>query len=81
MSAAISTLSHRIPYLHWIDPKTVTLSDESHASGTCVGVYRGTQNGKHVAVKVLRTSNQESLAKLMEVGAMDGREAQQVDLG
>ena len=68
----MSTLSRRIQYLprsYRIDPETITLPVESYSSGPYTELYHGTQNGESVAVKVLRTSNKESLAKLMEVSA------------
>ena len=44
-----------------------------HTSGTCAEVYKGTHDGEAVAVKVLRTSNLESAAKLKKVSADCGR--------
>ena len=38
-----------------------------HTSGTCAEVYKGTHDGEAVAVKVLRTSSQESYARLVKV--------------
>jgi len=43
------------------------LPNESYASETCTEVYRGTQNGEFVTVKVLRTSITESLEELVGV--------------
>ena len=76
-----SRLSRRIQYLprsYWTDPKAVTLSDEPYASGTCAEVYRGAQGSEHVAVKVLRTSNQENPVELMKVSTGGGQEARHV---
>ena len=66
-----STLTCRIQYLPLscrADPKTITLPNEPYTCGTRTNVYRGTQNGRSAGVKVLRTSNQEDLAKLKKVG-------------
>ena len=70
-----------LPRSYWIESKTITLPDEPHTFGTCANVYYGTQNGESVAVKVLRTSGQESTAKLMRVSAGDGQEVQHVYVG
>ena len=70
-----------LPRSYWIEPKTITLPDEPHTSGTCANVYYGTQNGESVAVKVLRTSSQESTTKLMRVSAGDGQEVHHVCAG
>ena len=45
----------------------MTFHDKPHTSGTCAEVYRGTQNGEPVAVKVLRTSKEEPPAVLRKV--------------
>jgi len=82
--ATISRLSRIIQYLprsYWIDPKTITLPNEPYTSGTCAEVYRGKRNDESVAVKVLRTSNQESSAALKKVRMGDRWEAQHVDTG
>ena len=50
----------------------ITLHDERYTSRSCADVYRGTQNGEPVAVKILRTSDQESLTKLKKVSTMGG---------
>ena len=74
--SAITKLSRGCQYLprsYWIDPGTITLSDESHTSRSCADVYCGTQNGEPVAVKILRTSNQESLVKLKKVSTRGGQ--------
>ena len=68
--SAISKLSRGcqyLPHTYWIDAATITLDNEPHAVGTFAEVYRGTRNGEPVAVKVLRTSNQESRTRLMKV--------------
>ena len=86
-SMVISTISRLsrgcqyLPYSYWIDPKTITLPEERFTSGGCAEVYRGTQNGEPVAVKVLRTSNQESRTKLVKVSTSGGQEAQHADIG
>lgn len=70
--SAISRLSRGSQYLprsYWIDPKTITLPSEPHAFGKCAQVYRGTRNSEPVAVKVLRTSKQESQTRLRDVSA------------
>ena len=70
MLSAISILSHRCQYLprsHWISTGTITLTKKPHTSGTRTQVYGGMQNDKYVAVKVLRTSNQEDLVELEKV--------------
>ena len=41
----------------------------------------GTHEGEAVAVKVLRTSNQESAAKLRKVSTGGGRGAKHADVG
>ena len=51
----------------------ITLHDERYTSRSCADVYRGTQNGEPVAVKILRTSDQESLTKLKKVSTMGGK--------
>ena len=82
--STISRLSRGCQYLpcsYWIDPKTITLPEECYTSGGCAEVYRGTQNGEPVAVKVLRTSNQESRTKLVKVSTSGGQEAQHADIG
>ena len=58
-----------LPRSCWIDPGTITLPNEPHRSGTRAEIYCGTWNGESVAVKVLRTSKQESSTKLEEVSA------------
>ena len=68
--STISRLSIGCQYLPrscWIDPGTIKLPDEPHASGTQAEIYRGTWNGESVAVRVLRTSKRESPTKLEEV--------------
>ena len=70
--ATISRLSRGSQYLprsYWINSGTITLQNPPHTSGTCAEVYRGTQDGKPVAVKVLRTSNQEDPAALRKASA------------
>ncbi|KAF9645573.1 kinase-like protein [Thelephora ganbajun] len=65
--STISRLSRGCQYLprsYWIDPSSIALPDGPHASGTSAEVYQGKRNGESVAVKVLRTSNQESPMKL-----------------
>ena len=79
--STISRLSLRCQYLPrscWIDPGTIALPNESHTSGTRAEIYCGTQDGKSIGVKVLRTSKQESPAKLKDVS---GGWAQRVDMG
>jgi len=68
-----------IPHFFQLDPETIEFPNKSCASGTRAEVYRGTQNGGTVAVKVLRISNKENPAKLMEVSTEGG--AQRVDMG
>lgn len=46
---------------------TVGLPNEPYTSGTCAKVFRGERNGEIVAVKVLRTSDQESRTQLKGV--------------
>ena len=82
--SAITKLSRGCQYLprsYWIDPGTITLRNERCTSRPCADVYRGTQNGEPVAVKILRTSNQENLAKLKKVSTRGGQEAQHADAG
>ena len=57
------------------------LPDEPYTSGACAEVYNGTQNGDPVAVKVLRTSNQESLMKLKKVSTGGERGALYLNTG
>ena len=71
----ISRLSRGCQYLprsYYIDSKTITLCNLPYTSGSCSEVYRGTQNGQSVAVKVLRTVDQESLTKLEKVSTGPG---------
>lgn len=71
--AALSTIlslslgRQYLPRSCWIDPKVITVPSEPHISGTRVQVYCGTWNGGFGAVKVLRTSKQESPTKLGKV--------------
>ncbi|KAF9789236.1 kinase-like domain-containing protein [Thelephora terrestris] len=61
--STISRLSRGCQYLplsYWIDPTTVVLASDPHSSGTCANVYMGKRNDDTVAVKVLRSSGQES---------------------
>ncbi|KAF9789247.1 kinase-like domain-containing protein [Thelephora terrestris] len=61
--STISRLSRRCQYLprsYWIDPSTVVPKSEPHTSGTCANVYIGKRNDETVAVKVLRSSGQET---------------------
>ena len=76
MLSVISVLScecQSLPRSYWIESKAVALPNEPYTSGTCAGVYHGTQNGESVAVKVLRTSSQESKTKLVEVSEMSSK--------
>ena len=82
--SAISRLSRERKYLprsYWIDPETVTLPNEPSAYGGTSDVYRGTWDGEFVAVKVFRTSNQESSAKLKEVSTEGRQESQYANKG
>jgi len=72
-----SELSRGIQYLPlscWVDPKMITLPIEPCTYGTRTGVYRGTHHGEPAAVKILRVTNQEDLAKLKEVSTWGVRE-------
>ena len=80
----ISKLSRRCQYLphsYWVDPGEITLPNEPHASGSRAITYRGAQNGESVAVKVLKTSNQESMTEFKKVSTRGGQETQHVDAG
>jgi len=82
--SAFSRLSRGCEYLprsYWIDPQTITLPNEPYKFGICAEVYCGKQNDESVAVKVLRTSNQESPIKLKKVSSEGGRGVKHVDMG
>ena len=74
--STISRLSRGIQYIplsYWIDSETITLPSEPQTSGTCAQVYRVTQESGALAVKVLRTSIEESPTELKKVGAVGGK--------
>ena len=84
MLATISSLSHNVQYLprsYWIDPNTTKLPKDPCTAGTCAEVYMGTHEGQAAAVKVLRTSNQESAVELKKVSTSGEREANHADTG
>jgi hypothetical protein len=58
----------------------IVLPSDPHSSGTSAEVYHGTQNGESMAVKVLRTPQQESATKLMKVSTSK-QEAQRMYVG
>ena len=57
----------------------MTLPEKPQTSGAYAEVYKGTQDEEAVAVKVLRTSNQESTAMLKKVSMDYGRGGKHVE--
>ena len=62
-----------LPRSYWINPAAIALENLPYTRGPCAEVYTGTHEGKAVAVKVLRTSDQESVAKLKKVCGAGGK--------
>jgi len=59
----------------------ITLPNIPYTSGTSAEVYRGTHECEYVAVKVLRTSNQERATTLKKVSTDGERRAKHVGTG
>ena len=92
---ALACKTQYLPLSCWINPETIALPNEPHIFGICSQVYCGTRYQVHtrtryhahrrteyggfVAVKVLRTSNQD-LTKLMEVSRWDLQEESHADM-
>ena len=66
-ASRLSRGSQYLPRSYWIDPSTIMLPEKPLTSGRRAEVYMGTHDGDAVAVKVLRTPNQESAARIKKV--------------
>lgn len=68
MTSRLSRRRHYLPRSYWVDPASISLPSIPYTTGTYAQVYCGERDGQSVAVKVMRTSNQENPLKLKRVG-------------